>query len=506
MSSNIATAVCGLFILALFLLERDRKSGVSSALWIPVAWFSISASRFVAQWFGGVQSGEAVDQLVEGNPLDASIFAGLMAAGLGVLLARRKRTRTFLRANGPILLFFFYCAASVLWSDYPFVSFKRWVKAVGDLVMVLVILTDPNPTAAVKRFLARSGFLLIPLSILLIKYYPSLGRQYSLWTGEAYNGGVATGKNGLGILCLIFGLGSFWYLLEALWGWKRPRAAGTLIAHGLGRDYSRWTGEAWNVGVATQKNGLGYVCLLFVLGPFWYLLEALRGGERARAAGPLIAQGAILAMALWLFSMANSATSLGCFLIGGTLVAVTRIWALALKPAVVHLLVGTVLFVVLYGLVLDPGAGLVEAVGRDSTLTGRTAIWAEALTLTVDPLFGTGYESFWLNRERLNKMAIAMGMMVGGVPHAHNGYLEIFLNLGFVGVVLLGFVVVWGYRSVIVSLYRNPDEGRLKLAFFVVALVYNLTEYAFRPLHPVGIVFLLAITVVPETSHSKDTS
>src|SRR6267143_2078685 len=302
MSSNIATAVCGLFILALFLLERDRKSGVSSALWIPVAWLSISASRFVAQWLGGVQSGEAVDQYVEGNPLDASIFVGLMAAGLGVLLARRKPARTFLGANGPLLVFFFYCAVSVLWSDYPFISFKRWVKAVGDLVMVLVILTDPNPTAAVKRFLARSGFLLIPLSILLIKYYPSLGRAYSPWTGEVQNIGVATQKNGLGYVCFLFGLGPLWYLLEALRGAERPRAAGPLIAHRLGRAYSPWTGEAWNVGVATQKNGLGYVCLLFGLGPLWYLLEALRGGERASAAGPLIAQGAILAMALWLFS------------------------------------------------------------------------------------------------------------------------------------------------------------------------------------------------------------
>src|SRR5437870_1930094 len=179
MSASIATVVCGFVILALFLFDRDRKSRVSSALWIPVVWLSMGASRAVSQWLGRVgPAASAEDLYLEGSPLDAFILAGLLAAGLAVLFARRRSARTFLRANGPLLVFFFYCAVSVLWSDYPFVAFKRWTKAFGDLVMVLVVLTDPDPSASVKRVLARSGFLLIPLSDLLIKYYPELGRYY----------------------------------------------------------------------------------------------------------------------------------------------------------------------------------------------------------------------------------------------------------------------------------------------------------------------------------------
>ena len=79
------------------------------------------------------------------------------------------------RQNTPILLFFAYCAVSTLWSDYTDVSFKRWIKAVGDLVMALIVLTDANPFAALKRLMAQVGFVLIPASILLIKYYPGLG-------------------------------------------------------------------------------------------------------------------------------------------------------------------------------------------------------------------------------------------------------------------------------------------------------------------------------------------
>ena len=185
MSNSVAVVAYAFLILTVFLLNRDRGSRVSPGLWIPVAWVSIGASRSVAQWLGGIDPDVALETAyIEGNPLDALIFATLIVGGLVVLIKRRRRVSAFLRANGPLLVFLLYCVLSVLWSDYPEVAFKRWIKAIGDTVMVLIVLTDPEPTAAIKRLLARAGFLLIPPSILLIKYYPSLGRGYSPWTGR----------------------------------------------------------------------------------------------------------------------------------------------------------------------------------------------------------------------------------------------------------------------------------------------------------------------------------
>src|SRR5207247_9598392 len=198
---------------------------VSSALWLPVAWLSLGASRSVGEWLGVGLVVQSPEQYLEGSPLDQLIFTGLLAAGVMVLFGRAERAGTLLRANGPLLVFFLYCAVSVLWSDYPFVAFKRWNKALGNLVMVLVVLSDPDPLAAVKRLFARTSFLLIPLSILLIKYYPELGRGFSFWTGEAWNNGVATSKNGLGIVCFVFVLGSLWRFLVALERGERPRMA-----------------------------------------------------------------------------------------------------------------------------------------------------------------------------------------------------------------------------------------------------------------------------------------
>ena len=151
------------------------------------------------------------------------VLTGLLAAGVAVLVGRARHAERFLQRNWPILLFFAYCGASVLWSDYPGVAFKRWTKALGDVVMVMVVLTDPDPFAAVKRLFARTAFILIPLSVLLVKYYPEWGRGYDRWTWTPYYGGVAIGKNGLGYVCLVFGLASLWRFLGTFSGEDRGR-------------------------------------------------------------------------------------------------------------------------------------------------------------------------------------------------------------------------------------------------------------------------------------------
>src|SRR5437867_1509875 len=442
MSPGVATVVYTFVILALFLLDRDRRYGVSSALWIPVAWVSIGASRMVSQWLAGVTiSLESPDQYLDGSPLDRLILTGLLAAGLIVLVVREQRSGAFLRANGPILLFFLYGAVSVLWSDYPDVAFKRWVKALGDIVMVLVVLTDPDPSVAVKELIKRTGFLLIPISVLLIKYYPDLGRGYGRWTYEAYYTGVAFEKNGLGTLCLIFGLGSLWRLIGAFGSEERPRRAGPLVAH-----------------------------------------------------------GAVLVMALGLFGIANSATSLACFLVGGGLVAITSMRGFALRPMAVNIFVVGIASFCLFGLFLGVGTDLVEAMGRDATLTGRTVLWEELLRIPTDPWFGSGFESFWLGE----RAKLLWRHHWWHPNQAHNGYLEVFLNLGWLGVALLSFVIARGYQNVVGALHRDPELGKLRLAFFVIALLYNLTEAAFKMMHPVWIIFLLAVTAVPEAPRRED--
>ena len=122
-----------------------------------------------------------------------------------MLVARRVRVGPLLRKNVLILLFFSFCVVSIFWSDFPFVAFKRIIKAIGDLAMVLIILTESNPMVALKRLVTRLGFLLFPLSILFTKYYPAIGRRLTMsWTMETT--GVTTQKNELGLVCMMYGV------------------------------------------------------------------------------------------------------------------------------------------------------------------------------------------------------------------------------------------------------------------------------------------------------------
>jgi O-antigen ligase len=401
----------------------------------------LACSRSVSQWLqAGSPLDPSVDQYLEGNPLDRAVYTGLLVAGLIVLVGRRKTVWNLLRANGPILLFFGYCAVSLLWSDYPGVAFKRWTKALGDLVMVLIVLSDWRPTAAVKHFLARGAFILIPLSVLFTKYYPALGRSYGRWDWRTYYTGVTTNKNTLGVICLLFGLASVWRFLAAC-------------------DH--------RVKGRTEQ---------------------------------LLAHGVILVMVGWLFWKANSMTSLACFLLASCLLLATHFRIVARRPAAVHFMVAAVIGVCLSILFLGLGTGALETIGRNSTLTDRTSIWAMVLGMGTNPLLGTGFESFWLG-PRLESMWNAYSW---GPGEAHNGYIEIYLNLGWIGVVLLAGVIVTGYQTVLAAFHRKLPTWNLVLAYFVVGVVYNFTEAAFfRMMAPAWILFLLAITRTPEIRHSR---
>lgn len=444
MPRQIAAFAFLLGIWGLFVLARDRKARTSGALWLPVIWLALAGSRSVTQWtaiFGlSAVSDVTTNQYAEGSPLDRNVYLVLTVLALVVLLGRKKRIGMLLRLNGPIVLYMAYCAVSVVWSDYPDVAFKRWIKLLGDVVMVLVVLTEFDPSAAVKRWFTRAGFVLLPVSVLFLKYYPEWGRDYHRQIGA----------------------------------WKP--------------SYT---------GVTTSKNLLGMITLVFGLAFLSFFLQAWKVRKRERKSRPLMAYGILLAMVAWLFWMVNSATSMSCFVFAAGLIAVTSLTkGIARKPVIVHALVLVTLLVPLYALFVPSGGDLLGTVGRDSTLTGRTDIWKLALSMRGNALLGRGFESFWLGW-RLEKIK---GIYAFQLQEAHNGYLEIYLNLGWIGVTLLAVLIVTGYRNILTAFRDNPEAAGLRLAFFVVALIYNLTEAAFRTQNPVWIIFLLAIIAVPRVT------
>ena len=158
------------------------------------------------------------------------------------------------------------------------------------------------------------------------------------------------------------------------------------------------------------------------------------------------------------------------------------------------------------------GASAAQALGRDPTFSGRTVIWSTLIRLAPNAVVGAGFESFWLNRSAIEKLATATGGQV--LNEAHNGYLEVYLELGWVGVGLIAVILIDGYRRSVAVFRRDPRWGGLLIAYVVSATVYNLTEAGFRMMDPIWIFLLLAIIasngvasgIASESSKSQDTA
>ena len=427
--TQIATIVYALGILSLFLLDQDRAVRTSRALWIPVIWLLIVGSRPISAWRGNNELSLTASQIAEGSPLDAFVFAVLLAAGIIVLIRRSRRTSALIRANWAIVLYFSYCLVSLLWSDFPEVALKRWTKAIGDLVMVFIVITDPKPAAALRRLLSRTGFILLPASVLLIKYFGDLGRGYDAW------------------------------------------------------------GVSSITGVTDNKNMLGVITFLLSLGAVWRVLMLLRDSDQPNRRRHLLAQGTLLTFGVALLVMARSTTSGACFALGAGLMLATGLPMIGRRPVAVHALV--LIGIVAGGLtMLLGGDDVVHAMGKSTDFTGRMPIWETVIPMSPNPLVGAGFESFWLG-PRLEKVWRAFPVFRPN--EAHNGYIEVYLELGLVGLGLIALILINGYWRAVAAFRRDPGIGGLMLAYVVAATIYSVTEAGFRMLDPIWIFLLLAV-------------
>jgi exopolysaccharide production protein ExoQ len=370
----------------------------------------------------------------EGSMVDALYFLSLIVAGLWVLRRRGVQLAEVVRHNPWLLALLAWGLLSIAWSDFPWIAFKRWIKVLGHPVMALIIVTEPDVRQALGTVLKRCAFVLLPASALFIKYYPAYGRTYDSWTGQPHNTGVAMNKNDLGYVCMVLGIFFTWNLLTA-----------------------RRLADA-----AARRSEMGLsIVFLGLLG--------------------------------WLLAKADSATGLAGLAVGvATLIGLG--WHLISRRYVGSFL----LLAALVAYTLESYFGwygeLLKALGRNATLTDRTIVWADALALHDRPLTGQGFESFWLG-DRLD----AMWAKWAWQPiQAHNGYLETYLNLGIVGVVLLAGFIVSTFRRISRELRTDFDFARLKLALLFAILLFNYTEAGFGGVHFVWTIFLVIAMQYPK--------
>ena len=369
--------LCLCWLIIVWAIRTDSRTRKHTALlWVPCLWVFMVGSRPLTFWFSSGRSAGVIESNLEGNTSNVVLYSSMFLVGLIVLVRRKFDWGAFVSQNKALMLMYSYYAISPLWSAVPLSSFKRIVTDFGGLILALVVATERDPEQAAMALTGEVGHSSWSVVVAGDPYYPNVGRAYSN-SGEMMATGLAEYKNSLGQTCFIVGIFLLWDL------------------------YSNWN---------TLKQPKNWV-------------------DRCDSIGTLL-----LTVFTLLFK-AESATALVCFLIGAALLLGRR-YLLQFERPLKLASAGFLVFVVVA--IADPVIGIsdtvLSALGRDASLTGRTEIWEMVMERRPEFLLGAGYRGFWSTAAG---QSIAVERHSNVLLTAHNGYLETYLNGGFVGIVLL---------------------------------------------------------------------
>ncbi len=246
-------------------------------------------------------------------------------------------------------------------------------------------------------------------------------------------------------------------------------AGGSLLAAvavpSFGVDHGVHVG-AWK-GLFFEKNALGgfmvrgalaCLCVMtFTPERWWFWL----GG--ALLCGFLVVMSTSTTAILGLLAVFAGFAAI-CFLRRGPIHAVAGLW-LAVAAGIV----------VLVAFAIDPDM-FFNAVGKDSSLTGRTNIWAALLRQVAHrPWEGFGYGAFW--RSAPNGPAAWVAKEADWpVLAADNAWAEILVQLGWTGVILFALTLAAFIPLALVSLFRRGPGGLWATLFLTTLMMTTITE------------------------------
>jgi O-antigen ligase len=219
-------------------------------------------------------------------------------------------------------------------------------------------------------------------------------------------------------------------------------------------------------GVFAQKNSLGLAMLLAVSCYVYQLIDNPKS-----VIGPM----ARLVLLLFCIVLSRSATSL---VIAVLVMAVGAVfWSAGdWRRRVIVLYALAVGFCLITLLALVDTGQLLGYLERDASFTGRLPLWDASLQAALQrPWLGYGYSGFWNQDSPMVQYIWAA--IDWQAPSAHNGYLDIMLQIGLVGLVLYA----WVWSSIVVfSLWAwregSLPEARWILLFMLINVLLNLDE------------------------------
>jgi exopolysaccharide production protein ExoQ len=266
-----------------------------------------------------------------------------------------------------------------------------------------------------------------------------------------------------------------------------------LAAPSLGREQADYHRGALT-GVFVQRNAAAFVLAVAVL-TFLFMAASPHFSGR-------LSKGVWAALALVTLVATESGTGLAvtgvCALL---MVGVRRIhrWSRGAKQWLLVLVAG--------------GAGalavnaqtvvsvVTELLGRDATLTGRTMIWAVVEPyIRTRPWTGYGWGALWTKDSLMTRV---MWSRAGfQFPHAHNAYLDVLVQCGIVGLVLIMLTCAAVLVKALVGVISGRDGvwPTWPMVTIICLLLYAISEQSYMGYFGWLVVVLASVLVRPDGS------
>lgn len=252
-----------------------------------------------------------------------------------------------------------------------------------------------------------------------------------------------------------------------------------------GRELSGQHEGLW-FGIFHHKNSLG--CMMAI-----GVLTAIAVYQRYPHRRGLGAAMGVLCALLVLAS--GSSTALVLLISVPALTVAIRIFRLSTATRWALLILTLSLATVGIGVVVTNPQMVVQALGKDLTLTGRTAIWVLAFSEGLStPWFGKGFDIFW--RDGSGPGDTISQVLGFRIRHAHNSFIDLWLDLGLVGLtvalVAIGVLLRDAWRT-----YRRngSPQAQWAMIFISVMLIMSLTESVIAVQHHIFWFLQVAFTV-----------
>jgi exopolysaccharide production protein ExoQ len=234
------------------------------------------------------------------------------------------------------------------------------------------------------------------------------------------------------------------------------------IGHGIVNQGS-WSGIYGHKALLGRIAAIAFFVALFV---------------EPRNVGEVIMRWATLAMFILLAYFSQSRASWTMMGLGLCVAVVLLFLRSPRLSAGLKIVVSTSVALVIAATMILSAEAILGAMGRNETMSGRTKLWSGAIAVAEErhPTLGAGYRNFW-TEDSAAGVRNYIANWVGLPGHGHNGYLDVWLELGIPGAVLFLAFLVQSWARLTARIW-SAEDGRMWLGMSLLFFTFMVNNFS----------------------------